>query len=50
MADAQARTSYSSLFKWSDILPVPWQYILLLINFFIKKLGKFSDRFTYIQY
>jgi hypothetical protein len=36
MAGALPRNSGSSLFKWLEILPVPWQYILLLMNFIIK--------------
>jgi hypothetical protein len=40
MADAQPRTSCSSLFKWSEFLPVPKQYILSLMNFIIKKSEK----------
>jgi len=32
MADAQPRTSSRNLFKKSDILPVPCQYILSLMN------------------
>ena len=50
MADAQPRTSCSSLFKWSETLPVPWQYILSLMNYIIKKSEKFSDKFIHILY
>ena len=35
MAGAQPRTSCRSLFKQPEILPVPFQYILLLMNFII---------------
>jgi len=37
MAGAQPRTSCVSLFKQSEILPVPCQYILSLMSFFINK-------------
>jgi hypothetical protein len=35
MATAQPRTSYRSLFKQVEISPVPYPYILLLVNFII---------------
>ena len=35
MAGAQHKTSHRSLFEQLEILPVPCQYILLLINFII---------------
>jgi len=37
MAGAQPRTSYVSLFKQLEILPVPCQYILSLMSFSINK-------------
>jgi len=37
MAGAQPRTSCRCLFKQLDILPVPCQYILSLMNFIINK-------------
>jgi hypothetical protein len=35
VAGTQPKTSYRTLFKQAKILPVPCQYILLLMNFFI---------------
>jgi hypothetical protein len=42
MASAQPRTSCSSLYKQSEILPVPCQYILLLMNFIINNQENFQ--------
>jgi len=35
MAGAQPRTPCRSIFKQLEILPVPWQYILSLMNFIV---------------
>ena len=42
MAGAQPRTSCRSLFKQLEILPVPFQYILSLMNFIINNLEIFQ--------
>jgi hypothetical protein len=42
MAVAQSRTSCRSLFKQLEILPVPCQYILSLLNFIINNQGIFQ--------
>ena len=42
MAGAQPRISCISLFKQSEILPVPCQYILSLTNFIINKQENFQ--------
>jgi hypothetical protein len=42
MADAQPRTSSRNLFKKSDILPVPCQYILSLMNIIINNQENFQ--------
>ena len=50
MAEAQPRISYRSLFKQSEILPVPYQYILSLMNFTINNQEIFSNKFIYTQH
>jgi len=42
MAGAQLRTSCRSLFKQLEILPVPCQYILSLMNFIINNQENFQ--------
>ena len=42
LAGAQPRTSCRSLFKQLEIVPVPGQYILSLINFIINNREKFQ--------
>ena len=42
MADAQPRTSFRSILKQLDILPVPWQYIVSWKNLIIKSQENFQ--------
>jgi hypothetical protein len=42
MASDQPRTSCRSQFKWSEILSVPYQYILSLMNFIINNQENFQ--------
>jgi len=46
MAGAQPRTSCTSLFKQSEIIPVPCQYILSLTNFIINKQENFQTNLS----
>jgi hypothetical protein len=46
MVDAQPRTSCRSLFKKLEILPVPCQYILSLMNFIVNNQEHFQTNFT----
>ena len=50
MAGAQPRTPCTHLFKQSEILPVPCQFILSLMNFIINNLESFLNAFIYTQY
>jgi hypothetical protein len=42
MVGAHPRTPCWSLFKKLEILPVPWQYICSLVNFFVNNPEKFQ--------
>jgi hypothetical protein len=42
MVDAHPRTPCRNLFKKLEILPVPWQYIFSLMNFFVNNQENFQ--------
>jgi len=48
MAGVKPRISY--LFKQVEILSVPYQYMLSLMNFIINKQEDFQKKFLYTQY
>jgi hypothetical protein len=49
MAGAQLIASCRSLFKHSEILPVPFQYIISLMNFIINNQENFLNKLISTQ-